>query len=445
MGKEDEPLMLRKVTLADVTSPRKEKGIPSASPDFPFIGLENIEAHTMRLLGTVPASTMRSNANRFYAGDVLYGRLRPYLNKVFVPGFDGYCSAEFIVFPKSVEINSKFLQYRLNAKDFLSFATHLNTGDRPRVDFSQISAFSILLPTPSEQHRIVAKIEELFSELDKGVEALKTAQQQLKVYRQAVLDSAVTGNDLRSLEEAVLSLDQGWSPRCDNQSSDNHRKWAVIKTTAVQARTFLEAENKRLPEELQPRIQHELEKGDLLITRAGPRVRAGVCCLVKHVRPRLLNCDKVYRIRVDSEIALPEYIEALLNSPTYSKKIDRMKTGINDSGVNLTQKGLLKTEIPLPPIEQQRRTVQEIESRLSVADKIEESISQSLKQAEALRQSILKKAFSGKLVPQDPNDEPAEKLLARIRAEKGAQTLVKGPARRKGPGRKTTTSPRPPS
>ncbi|MDA8126047.1 MAG: hypothetical protein M0009_12765 [Deltaproteobacteria bacterium] len=146
---------------------------------------------------------------------------------------------------------------------------------------------------------------------------------------------------------------------------------------------------------------------------------------MKHVRPRLLNCDKVYRIRVDSEIALPEYIEALLNSPTYSKKIDRMKTGINDSGVNLTQKGLLKIENPLPPIEQQRRTVQEIESRLSVADKIEESISQSLKQAEALRQSILKKAFSGKLVPQYPNDEPAEKLLERIKAEKAAQAPLK--------------------
>ncbi len=102
-----------------------------------------------------------------------------------------------------------------------------------------------------------------------------------------------------------------------------------------------------------------------------------------------------------------------------------MKTGINDSGVNLTQKGLLKIENPLPPIEQQRRTVQEIESRLSVADKIEESISQSLKQAEALRQSILKKAFSGKLVPQYPNDEPAEKLLERIKAEKAAQAPLK--------------------
>jgi len=101
-----------------------------------------------------------------------------------------------------------------------------------------------------------------------------------------------------------------------------------------------------------------------------------------------------------------------------------MKTGISDSGVNITQKGLLKIEVPIPSLAQQTIIVQKIESRLSVADKIEESIAQSLKQAEALRQSILKKAFSGKLVPQDPNDEPAEKLLARIKAEKAAKAPI---------------------
>ncbi|RZK25280.1 MAG: hypothetical protein EOO43_05930, partial [Flavobacterium sp.] len=145
------------------------------------------------------------------------------------------------------------------------------------------------------------------------------------------------------------------------------------------------------------RLVDRLEAGDILITRAGPRVRVGVCCMVKHTRPKLINCDKVYRIRINTKIALPEYIEVLLNSPAYSREIERMKTGINDSGVNLTQKGFVNISIPVPSLEEQKQIVQEIESRISVCDKIEETIIDSLKQAEALRQSILKKAFEAKL------------------------------------------------
>ncbi len=78
-----------------------------------------------------------------------------------------------------------------------------------------------------------------------------------------------------------------------------------------------------------------------------------------------------------------------------------MKTGINDSGVNLTQKGFLQISIPIPALEEQQRIVEEIESRLSVCDKLEETINQSLTQSESLRQSILKQAFEGKLVARE--------------------------------------------
>jgi type I restriction enzyme S subunit len=259
-----------------------------------------------------------------------------------------------------------------------------------------IDKVKIPLPPKEVQQQIVSKIEELFSELDKGIEELKTAQQQLKVYRQAVLNSCIKEDAFQAIGSVIEKLDQGWSPKCDNEASNDFDEWAVIKTTAVQQGYFLDNENKRLPSHLEPRKQHELKTGDLLITRAGPRVRVGVCCLVKHTRPKLLNCDKAYRMKVNSKIALPEYIETVLNSPKYSKEIERMKTGINDSGVNLTQKGFLDILIPVPPLEEQQQIVQEIESRLSVCDKILETITNSLKQSEALRQSILKKAFEGK-------------------------------------------------
>jgi type I restriction enzyme S subunit len=83
---------------------------PLDYPDLPFIGMEHVEAHSMRLLGTVPAGTMKSSAVRFKPGDVLYGRLRPYLNKVYRPTFEGLCSAEFIVLPENERINGGYLQ-----------------------------------------------------------------------------------------------------------------------------------------------------------------------------------------------------------------------------------------------------------------------------------------------------------------------------------------------
>ena len=179
--------------LAQNIQPRGEKVSPSHHPEARFIGMDNVESHSTRILETLPASAMKSSAARFDSGDVLYGRLRPYLNKVAQPNFDGLASAEFIVFPDTQLIRSCFLRHRLNAADFVSFASHLNEGDRPRVSFDQIGEFEILIPPPLEQDRIVAKIEELFSELDQGVESLKTARAQLHVYRQAVLKHAFEG------------------------------------------------------------------------------------------------------------------------------------------------------------------------------------------------------------------------------------------------------------
>ncbi len=300
-----------------------------------------------------------------------------------------------IVEPKKDAFDINFLKLKLGFENLnkLSVSTA-----QPVISGSKIYAYDVLLPPKDIQQLIVSKIEELFSELDKGIENLRIALQQLKTYRQAVLNSLVSGEKLQTIENIIEKLDQGWSPKCENESSKVNNEWAVIKTSAVQKGKFLEFENKILPKELKPRTQHELRVGDILITRAGPRVRVGICCMIKKTRPRLINCDKVYRIKVNENKITPEYFEFILNTPKYQDQIEKMKSGISDSGLNLTQRVFLQIEIPTPSIEEQKRKVQLIESRLSVADKMEEGIIQGLQQAEALRQSILKKAFEGMLV-----------------------------------------------
>ena len=410
------------VTLGEVVTPRREKGLPSENPELPYIGLEHVEAHTMRILGTVPAGTMRSNANRFFAGDVLYSRLRPYLNKVCMPAFDGYCSAEFIVFPKIEGVDSTFLKYRLNAQDFLSFANHLNAGDRPRVDFDQLSSFAFFLPSSLSQRRIVGMIEELFSKLDSGLENLKTAQAQLKVYRQALLKHAFAGKELvqkgiiakpfgeeyfLTLGDVIQTLGQGWSPRCLETPSKSDDVWGVIRTTAIQPLHFNDTKNKQLPIGLTPRPHLEIIPGDVLITRAGPRTRVGIACYVKNTRPKLMVCDKAYRLQVHKEKILPQYLVMLLNTSEVLSELEKLKSGISDSGLNLTQAKFLTLKIVVPSLEHQQFILDDIEEKLTNVAFLESQIDDSLQQAEALRQSILKKAFAGLLVPQDPSDLPA--------------------------------------
>ena len=179
--------------IGEPLKPRREKAIPAEHPDLPYVGLEHVEAHTTKLLGSVPATEMKNTVNRFCKGDVLYSRLRPYLNKVCAADRDGLCSCEFIVLPGNDSVDANFLRCRLNSHDFVSFANSLNAGDRPRVDFDQISSFCILPFSLPQQRRIVAEIEKQFTRLEAGVAALRRVQANLKRYRAAVLKAACEG------------------------------------------------------------------------------------------------------------------------------------------------------------------------------------------------------------------------------------------------------------
>lgn len=329
-------------------------------------------------------------------------------------------SAMKILVPTSKLVNMKFAFYAMQVNQ-------IRNDTHKRYWISVYAKKKFLLPPLVEQKAIISKIEELFSDLDKGIDDLKKAKDQLVLYRQAVLSSSFPKKDKIEISKLVKKLSQGWSPKCINANSNDNSQWAVIKTSAIQSGKFVEYENKILPNNLEPREQHEIKEGDILITRAGPRVRVGICCLVRKTRPKLINCDKVYRIELNRDLVDAEYFEYALNSPEILRKIEMMKTGSSDSGLNLTQNIFLKLQIPFTSDKnEQHKIIQEIESRLSVCDKVEQSISESLEKAKVLRQSILKKAFEGKLLSaaeiarckQEKDYEPASVLLEKIKEEK---------------------------
>jgi type I restriction enzyme S subunit len=266
------------------------------------------------------------------------------------------------------------------------------------------------LPPKQIQTTIVSKIEELFSELDKGIEQLKTAQQQLKTYRQSVLkwafEGRLTNENVKEgelpegwkvirLGEHIEDITAGKSLRCEERPP-RQDEVGIVKVSSVTWGYFDEMESKTCfsRDLLIPKFV--IRKGDFLFSRANTIELVGACVVVNNIDLTLMLSDKILRFTFSKDVS-KKYVLYYLRSRLGRRQIERLSTGNQESMRNIGQEKIRQIQFPYCSIEEQHKIVQEIETRVSVADKMEESITQSLQQAKALRQSILKKAFRGNL------------------------------------------------
>ena len=180
------------------------------------------------------------------------------------------------------------------------------------------------------------------------------------------------------------------------------------------------------PQKAHELSSYDVQEGDILISRSGTVGEA--CVLPEGVGDARLSTN-LMRIALANEFVSPQYFCLLFNgSPTVLDQVSELCSGSTRDFLN--GKILRSIVFPLPPLAEQRRIVAEVERRLSVIQQAESAVEANLTRAERLRQSILKRAFSGKLVPQDPNDEPASALLERIRAEREAAQAAANSSRK---------------
>ncbi|RPD51084.1 restriction endonuclease subunit S [Paracnuella aquatica] len=310
------------------------------------------------------------------------------------------------------DINKYFIALLLKTETFLRYANNSATGSTIKnVSLKAMREFEFPLPPLELQTQIVSKIEELFSELDKGIEELKTAQQQLKVYRQAVLKWAFEGK-LTNENVKDGELPEGWKWKTLGELCDPQRKCSYgvlvpgdhVENGVTLVRVGDIDDNGRIDQsklkKISPQIASKfkrtfLQGGEVLISLVGAIGRTAVV----PVSLAGANTARAVGVIPISKDVSAKFVEAMLRSPDKIREHNNSSHEVARKTLNLED--VIKSNIPLPPIEEQQQIVQEIESRLSVCDKIEETITDSLKQAEALRQSILKKAFEGTLINSD--------------------------------------------
>ena len=319
------------------------------------------------------------------------------------PEFSLFVSVALIKNIKQV-IDSKFLKFCLeNFLNHINVASDIKGGLLKNFHLEDIRQTIIPKILISEQHAIVSKIEELFSELDKGIAELKTAQLQLKTYRQSVLKSAFEGKltnenvkdgELPDGWEVVKISDisrvvRGGSPRPagDPKYYDGDIPFLKVADLTKDNGIYLTTYKYSIKEAGLHKTR-QISPNTLLLSNSGATLGVPKICMI----------NATMNDGVAAFLDLDERSNHYLYYFWVSKTLELRGINMGAGQPNLNTDLIKDYKVPYCSFEEQQRIVQEIESRLSVADKMEQSIQESLQKAEALRQSILKKAFSGELV-----------------------------------------------
>lgn len=364
-------------------------------------------------------------------GDVLFSNVRTYLKniaQVINPQYEGQiCSSGFTVIRgKNQILLPNYIFYFSIFEGFLQPLNEMQTGTSyPAVRDKDVFAQKIPLAPLPEQRAIVAKIEQLLSDLDNGTSNLKTAKGKLEIYRQAVLKKAFEGqltkaNHIKwiTLGEVCKNVEYGTSTKSEDEGlvpvlrmgniQNGRLDWHDLKYTSNTAEIK----------------KYKLQKEDVLFNRTNSPEHVGKTAIYKGEKEAIF-AGYLIRIHYKENEVNGDYLNYYLNSHIAKQYGNQVKSfGVNQSNINGTK--LKRYPFPKSTLEEQFEIVHAIESRLSVCDKIYETIDQSLEKSEALRQSILKKAFEGKLLSeselevcrQEHDWEPADKLLERIKKEK---------------------------
>lgn len=382
------------------------------------VALENIEGWSGRFICT--DGEFEGDGIAFLAGDILFGKLRPYLAKAYLAKTPGEAVGDFHVLRPTRKIDGRFLQYQILNRAFIDIVDGSTFGSKmPRANWEVLGNMPVLVPKMEEQlaitiflDREIAKIDTLIAEQEKLITLLAEK-------RQATISHTITRGlnpeapmkdsgvawlgvipnhwQLTRIKFVTHSIEQGWSPQCENFPVESSDEWGVLKVGCVNGGQFRPSENKKLPPELEAQTTYALKQGDLLVSRANTRELVGSAAVVPTDYDNLLLCDKLYRLRLHEGMGSPTFVAAYLGTPIARSQIELDATGASSSMVNIGQAVIMDMFIPLPSLDEQRRITDFIESESLRFDALMNEAMKAIALLTERRSALISAAVTGQI------------------------------------------------
>jgi len=411
-------------TVGEITMP-VAKHRPEDVPDtvFKYIDIGSIDNRRNAL--TEPKCLLGRDApsrarQLVVAGDTLLSTVRTYLrNTAIVPAsLDGAtASTGFCVLRAALGVIPGFLFHRVIESAFVNELSERQQGTSyPAVRDADVRSMKIAIPPTTEQHRIVEAIEEQFSRLDAGVASLQRAKRNLTRMRESVV-IALMGNGSWPTQPLgdIAEVVGGVTKNQQRETAPGMVEVPYLRVANVQ-RGYLDlTEIKTIRVEPERAESLRLVPGDVLLNEGGDRDKLGRGLVWEGQVEHCIHQNHIYRARLCSEMS-PKFVSTYANvfGRAWFERMGSQTTNL----ASISRTALRQFPVPTPPSGEQERIVAEIDRQFSILDAMEATVNAGLARSERLRQSILCEAFAGRLVPQDPADEPASALFERIQSER---------------------------
>ena len=381
-------------TLGEVCAFDKAQGIHRG---LPYVGLEHIESHTARFIGSSEPQPVKSSTFRFSDKHVLYGRLRPYLNKALAPDFDGHCSTEIFPLKPRPELSREYLLFWLLADETCDRINATCTGARmPRAQMNDVLSFEIPVPPLAEQQRIVGLLDEAFEGLATAKSNAEKNLQNARALFESHLQSVFAQRGPGWVEKKLSALYKiGSSKRVlkSEWKTEGVPFYRGREVTRLAADGFVDNEL-FISEEHFADLSKEYgvpEAGDIVITAIGTIGNAHV---VRRSDRFYFKDASVLWMKRTADVS-SEFIRFWLKSSLFLDQLDRGNGATVDT---LTIQKLQSVELRLPQLVEQKKIITELNALTQETQRLARLYEKKLAALESLKKSLLHQAFTGELL-----------------------------------------------